>query len=96
MHFGRGPVLRCHIVASLRRQVLVSMNTSESQQLSLIDQLRTRRSYLRTTEVMELLGVTRATLCGWVRDGIIGAVRIGKENKFDPSVVAQWLTDRSI
>ena len=78
------------------RWVLAHMKPNQTAQLTLIDQLRSRKSYLSTTKVMELLGKSRGTLCGWVRDGVLGAVRIGNENKFDPSVVAQWLADRSI
>jgi excisionase family DNA binding protein len=47
---------------------------------------------MRTTEVMELLDVTRNTLCEWVREGTIAAVRIGKGNKFDPAEVVRYLT----
>jgi excisionase family DNA binding protein len=69
--------------------------THETAQPSIIDQLRQRRTYMRTTEVMELLDVTRGTLCGWVREGMIAAVRIGKDNKFDPAEVVRYLTARA-
>jgi hypothetical protein len=45
---------------------------------------------------MAILGVTRATLCGWVRCGSISAVRIGKDNKFDPSCLVQFLEERQL
>jgi excisionase family DNA binding protein len=51
---------------------------------------------MRTTEVMKLLDVTRGTLCGWVREGAIAAVRIGKDNKFDPAAVVRFLEARSV
>jgi len=71
------------------------MTRGETTQLTLINQLKARKSYMRTTEVMELFGVTRGTLCGWVRSGTIAAVRIGKENKFDPAEVVRYLTLRA-
>jgi hypothetical protein len=46
---------------------------------TIINQLKQRKTYLNTTEVMSIIGVTRATLCGWVRSGAIGALWIGKD-----------------
>ncbi len=63
---------------------------------TIIEQLRRRKTYLNTTEVMSIIGVTRATLCGWVRSGSISAVRIGNDYKFDPSTVARWLEARQL
>jgi excisionase family DNA binding protein len=63
---------------------------------TIIEQLRQRKTYLNTTEVMSIIGVTRATLCGWVRSGSISAIRIGKDYKFDPSTVARWLEARQV
>lgn len=68
------------------------MTCNETAQSTIIDQLKQRRTYMPTREVMGLLGVTRPTLCGWVRAGTIAAVRIGKENKFDPAEVIRYLT----
>ena len=68
------------------------MTHRETAQSTIIDRLKQRTAFMRTTEVMELFGVTRATLCGWVRTGTIAAVRIGKENKFDPAEVIRYLT----
>ena len=45
--------------------------------MELIDELRKRKTYLSTIEVMMLLRVTRNTLCEWVRTGRITAVRRG-------------------
>ena len=72
------------------------MGRHETAQSSIIDQLRNRKTYLNTTEVMSILGVTRATLCGWVRSGSISAVRIGKDNKFDPGALSRWLEERTL
>ena len=45
---------------------------------------------------MAIIGVTRQTLCDWVRRGVISAIRIGKDNKFDPAVLASWLATRQL
>ena len=45
--------------------------------MDLIQVLRDRNNYLTTLDVMELLQMTRATLCTWVRTGRIPAVRSG-------------------
>jgi hypothetical protein len=34
--------------------------------------------------------------CGWFRSGAIGAIRIGKDNKFDPATVSQFLEARQL
>jgi excisionase family DNA binding protein len=70
--------------------------TSHEPQPTIIDQLRQRKSYLTSTEVMAIIGVTRQTLCDWVRRGVISAIRIGKDNKFDPAVLASWLATRQL
>jgi excisionase family DNA binding protein len=80
------------IKGALGSSVLALMTHRETAQFSIIDQLKQRNTFMRTAEVMELFGVTRATLCGWVRSGTIAAVRIGKENKFDPAEVIRYLT----
>jgi hypothetical protein len=63
---------------------------------TLIAQLRERKSYLSTTEVLAILGCTRNTLCGWVRAGKLSATRL-PDNRyvFDPVVLAQWLSSRT-
>jgi excisionase family DNA binding protein len=63
---------------------------------TIIGRLRHRTSYLSSTEVMEILGVTRNTLCAWVRSNAIPAVRVGKDNKFDPLQLAAWLEERRV
>lgn len=62
--------------------------------MELIEELRHRRTYLSTREVMDLLQVTRNTLCAWVRRGRIPAIRVGKGYVFDPHLVADWLGKR--
>ena len=62
---------------------------------SIVEQLKLRHSLVPPTEVMEILGVSRNTLCAWVTSQKIAAVRIGKDNKFDPIVLAQWIEERT-
>lgn len=61
---------------------------------SIIETLRARKGYVSSTEAMSILGVTRQTLCRWVAEGRIQAVRIGNSLKFDPSHLAAWLEAR--
>jgi excisionase family DNA binding protein len=63
--------------------------------MGLIDELRQRKTYLSTIEAMELLRVTRNTLCEWVRIGRITAIRRGNGYLFDPHVLADWLEQRT-
>jgi excisionase family DNA binding protein len=62
---------------------------------TIITRLRARQSYLSTVEVMELLLVSRQTLCGWVRAGTIPATRVGSGNVFDPLALASRLEARN-
>jgi excisionase family DNA binding protein len=63
--------------------------------MELTDELRQRKTYLSTIEVMILLRVTRNTLCEWVRTGRITAVRRGNGYLFDPRMLADWLEQRT-
>jgi excisionase family DNA binding protein len=63
---------------------------------TIIDALRTRKGYVSSTETMAILGVTRQTLCRWVSEGRISAVKIGISYKFDPAYLAEWLEARRV
>lgn len=63
--------------------------------MGLIEELRGRESYLTTTEVMQLLRCERNTLCRWVRNARIPAIRSGNGYLFDPRLLADWLSQRS-
>lgn len=63
--------------------------------MDLIQQLRQRDTFLNTAEVMNLLDMSRGTLCEWVRAGRISAVRKGNAYLFDPRRLADWLTERT-
>lgn len=68
-----------------------SRNESSTIQIS-----RREQPYLMTTlDVSEMLPVHPETLYGWVRSGRIPAMRIGRNLKFDPKAIADWLEQRS-
>lgn len=62
--------------------------------MGLIQRLRQMERYLSTAEVMTLIGVTRTTLCHWVRTGRLTAIRVGNGYLFDPRMLADWLSKR--
>jgi excisionase family DNA binding protein len=64
--------------------------------VTLIDQLRKRRSYLTLQEGAALLGVHAMTLRKWAKARKVQSLRIGDQIKFDPNVLADWLSARSI
>jgi predicted DNA-binding transcriptional regulator AlpA len=61
---------------------------------TIVDQLRLRTSYVRASEVMSILGVTRNTLCDWINAGTLPAFRLGKNNVCDPTELAAFLEAR--
>lgn len=63
--------------------------------MNLVEELKTKQSFLTTVEVMSLLQVTRGTLCEWVRSGRITAIRTGNAYLFDPRLLADWLAART-
>ena len=77
-----GPVL-----AFMTRHEVLPKNT-------IVDQLRQRTTYVRATEVMAILGITRNTLCDWINAGTLPAFRLGKNNVCDPAELAAFLETR--
>ncbi len=72
--------------------VLAGMNSRISPPpATIVSQLRSRTSYVRATEMMAILSVSRKTLCHWINTGTLPAVRIGKNNLIDPATLANWL-----
>jgi len=64
--------------------------------MSLIDDLRQRKTYLTTQETMALLSYSRNNLCLKVRLGHIPAIRAGNAKYlYDPQVIADWLEARA-
>jgi excisionase family DNA binding protein len=62
--------------------------------MDLIEELRREERYLSTREVMGLLKIRRTTLCQWVRQGKLTAVRTGNRYLYDPRKLADWLSAR--
>jgi predicted DNA-binding transcriptional regulator AlpA len=61
---------------------------------TIVDQLKQRTTYVRSTEVMSILGITRNTLCDWINAGTLPAFRLGKNNVCDPAELAAFLETR--
>lgn len=77
------------------RTTFLSPSTlTSAQPLSILERLYQRGTLLTTKEVMALLGVTRDTLCDWVRAGKIAAYKLPDGYKFEPMTVAAWLEAR--
>ena len=62
--------------------------------LPIVDQLKTKTTYMRASEVMDLLRITRATLCDWINSGELTAYRLGKNNSIDPTDLIVFLEAR--
>ena len=67
------------------------MNTVLTPPVTILTQLRSRTTYMSGKEVMTLIGVSRNTLCQWVRTGLIPALKIGKDYRYDPATLATWI-----
>lgn len=63
---------------------------------TLIDTLRASRTLLSTREAAALLDRSEGRLCEAARLGKVPAYRIGKDYKFDPGELANWLAVRRI
>ena len=77
--------------------VLALMERDETTQPTIIDQLRQRKAYLSTTEVMAILRINRATLCGYCRASLIPHIRMPDFSyRFDPVALHGWLSERTV
>lgn len=63
---------------------------------TIIDQLASRKTYVSSTECLDILGITRQTFCLWVREGKLKALRIGNAYVVDPVYLSQWLMARCL
>jgi hypothetical protein len=64
---------------------------------TIIDQLRQRKTYLNTNEVMAVLRINRATLCRYCRASLIPHVRMPDLSyRFDPVALQDWLSQRTV
>ena len=56
----------------------------------------TRPSMLTSSEVMQLLRITRATLCRYCRNGLIPHIRMPDQSyRFHSDAIDAWLTQRT-
>jgi hypothetical protein len=70
------------------------METTQSE--TIIDNLRTRKTMLTSSEIMDLLRITRARLCGWCWAGKVPHLRMPDNSYlFDPVRIAAWMSDRA-
>jgi hypothetical protein len=64
---------------------------------SLIGDLRSQKRMLVAAELTTLLRTSKNTLCKWVREAGLPAMRMPDHSyRFDPVRVAQWLEDRQM
>jgi excisionase family DNA binding protein len=70
--------------------------SNETSQLTIIEQLATRKTYVSSTDAISILGITRQTFCHWVREGKLKATRIGNAYKIDRAHLAAWLSARQV
>jgi excisionase family DNA binding protein len=64
--------------------------------LSIVKHLRDRDTALTSAELCKLINVHPVTLREWTRSGRIPAYRIGREWRYDPAKVADWLDEREV
>jgi excisionase family DNA binding protein len=72
------------------------MRAQEAAQPTIIDQLAARKTYVSSTEAIDIIGITRQTFCLWVRQGKLAAIRIGNAYMIDPAHLAAWLRAREV
>jgi Helix-turn-helix domain len=86
------------IQAALVAAVFPFMGRQEStSNNTIIDQLRHRKTYLTSSEVMAILRINRATLCRHCRASLIPHVRMPDLSyRFDPVALQGWLRERSV
>ena len=64
--------------------------------VNLIADLRARTKALTSAEVCELINLHPVTLRDWSKGGRIPAYRMGREYRYDPDAIADWLQEREI
>jgi hypothetical protein len=62
--------------------------------MDLDKELRHRKTYLLTREVIDLLQVTRSTLCDGIRVGGLPMICVDNAYLYTPRMMAEWLTRR--
>ena len=71
------------------------MEPSAHQFTGVIAMLRARKALLSSRELCSILGVHTETLYAWVQEAKIPSIRIGRNHKFDPAAIAEWLAART-
>lgn len=64
--------------------------------VNLIAELRARTKALTSAEVCELINLHPVTLRDWSKAGRIPAYRMGREYRYDPDAIADWLREREV
>jgi len=64
--------------------------------VSLVDDLRTRNTALTSAELCELINLHPVTLREWTRGRRIPGYRMGREYRYDPAKIADWLEEHEI
>ena len=63
---------------------------------SLIDLIAKRKTLITADQLGAFLGLSPKMIFGWAKQGRIPFIRMGSAIRFDPPVVAAWLTARSV
>jgi excisionase family DNA binding protein len=78
------------------RGIRVFVQTQYVRRVNIVNHLRRRNTALTSAELCDLINVHPVTLREWTREGRIPAYRIGREWRYDPDRVADWLDDREV
>ena len=64
--------------------------------MTIIEHFKTTKGPLTVKQVAEALGCHIMTIYGWVEEGKIPHMRIGRRVKFDGAILAIWLDKRTL
>lgn len=81
---------RISLLADIRRRVC-GMATK-----SIIESLRSEHRLLTSRQIATMLSVNLDTLYDWCKQGAVPYMRIGRNFKFDPAEIANWLEKREV
>lgn len=59
-----------------------------------IQALQSREQAMKASELAKLLGVTRQHVYSMASEGVIPSFRVGTAVRFDPALVAEWLSPK--
>ena len=66
------------------------------RKVNIVNYLRTRNTALTSAELCDLINLHPVTLRDWSRSGRIPAYRIGRDWRYDPDKIADWLDSREV